>query len=325
MTALLVPLLGLAACSSGGDSETTTSPSSRVAPSALPEGKGSGAADGVFPRTVAHWAGSTTVPAAPSRVVVISTGQMDAVLTLGVVPIGSTSPTGGAAVPEYLKKKFADKAKQLGRIADVGSRNEPNIEAVANLKPDLILVNAAGKDLDKLFASLSKVAPTVVTQGTGVNWKPDMLLVADALGKTDEAKRWLDSYHADAAKLGDSVEGSPTVSFVRRTADRTRVFGVASFPGSIAEDAGLTRPESQRFPDTSEDISAEQLQKADGDRIFYGVQGGKAEALTSLPLWPTLKGVADGHAVAVDDDPFYLNAGPTAARVVLDQLTTSLA
>lgn len=35
---------------------------------------------------------------------------------------------------------------------------------VANLSPDLILVNQAGKDdIDTLYKSLSEVAPTVVT------------------------------------------------------------------------------------------------------------------------------------------------------------------
>ena len=53
-------------------------------------------------------------------------------------------------------------------------------------KPDLILVNKAGKgDSAALYKSLSAIAPTVVTEGTGVNWKSDFLLLADALGKRD--------------------------------------------------------------------------------------------------------------------------------------------
>ncbi|MEV5779188.1 hypothetical protein AB0L49_49950 [Streptomyces antimycoticus] len=31
-----------------------------------------------------------------------------------------------------------------------------------------------------------------------------------------------------------------------------------------------------------------------------------------------------GHTVTVDDDPWYLNAGPTAARVVLRDITEHL-
>jgi iron complex transport system substrate-binding protein len=38
-----------------------------------------------------------------------------------------------------------------------------------------------------------------------------------------------------------------------------------------------------------------------------------------------MKAVGAGHAVKVDDDPWYLNAGPTAARLVVRQLSTDIA
>ncbi|MBM7365466.1 ABC transporter substrate-binding protein [Gordonia hydrophobica] len=320
----------LSGCSSSDagvdDSESTSaSPTSFVTPRTMPAGKGSGAADGVFPRTVKHFKGETDVAAAPKRVVVISTGQADALLTLGVVPVGSTSGDGAALVPKYLYNAFPDRKAELDRVADVGSRFEPSLEAVANLKPDLILMNKAGKDSDKLYASLAAMAPTVVTQGTGLYWKQDLLLLADALGKRDQAQTWLDEYQNDAADFGKTVDGSPTVSFLRKNGDRLRVFGVASFSGSVAEDAGLARPQTQWFTDeTSHDISNEQLDQADADWIFYGVQGGDTGAVTGAPLWKTLQAVSDEHAVAVDDDVFYLNVGPTAAREVLDQLRAKL-
>ena len=63
------------------------------------------------------------------------------------------------------------------------------------------------------------------------------------------------------------------MSFTRQNGNRLRIFGIPSFTGSIAEDAGLTRPQSQQFDDTSRDISEEELNVADADWIFYGVQG----------------------------------------------------
>ncbi|MCM3523405.1 iron-siderophore ABC transporter substrate-binding protein, partial [Curtobacterium sp. P97] len=87
--ALLVVLaLLLAGCSSGPAPATSTAasaaaPESGVAPQSLPAGYGSTAPDGVFPRDVVHFGGTTTIPAQPQRVVVISTGQLDGVLSLG--------------------------------------------------------------------------------------------------------------------------------------------------------------------------------------------------------------------------------------------------
>nr|WP_254057462.1 ABC transporter substrate-binding protein [Clavibacter michiganensis] len=291
----------------------------------MPDGKGSGQPDGVFPRTVVHFAGTTTIPAAPQRVAVISTGQADALLTLGVVPVASTAADGAAVVPDYLTRAFPEDADALAAVAPLGDRISPDIESVAAAEPDLILMNVTGKDAASLYASLSAIAPTVATQGTGLYWKQDLLLLADAVGRTEQAASWLDSYQSDAAAFGAGVEAGTTVSFVRSSADRLRVFGVASFSGSVAEDAGLARPEAQDFTDaTSRDISEEQIDLAEGDHVFAGVQGGDEEALTGLPLWPTLQAVEDDAVTFVDDDVFYLNTGPTAARAVLEAMRSAL-
>ncbi|MFF2327461.1 MULTISPECIES: ABC transporter substrate-binding protein [unclassified Streptomyces] len=327
-------LLTLTGCSGGtadtadaGASAKAATPAVHTAPRSVPDGMGSGAKDGVFPRTVSHFEGKTTLEAAPRKVVVISTGQADALLTLGIVPTGSTRGDGADLIPPYLKSSFPEDAQQLEGVADVGSRFEPNLEAIANLDPDLILMNIAGKDAKGLYKSLSNLAPTVATQGTGLYWKQDFLLLADAVGKTEEAQTFLTDFHADAAALGKRLKKPVSVSFLRMNGDRLRVFGVPSFTGSIAEDAGLGRPESQTFDDTSQDISSEKLDRADADWIFYGVQGGAAKAapLTKAPLWPTLGAVSKKKAVAVDDDIFYLNTGPAAARQVLAELKRSLA
>lgn len=292
----------------------------------MPEGKGSGEDDGVFPRTVVHFAGETKITAAPKRVVAISTGQADALLLLGVVPVGSTSGEGADMIPKYLLDGYPQFKDELAAVTSVGVRAAPDLESIANLKPDLILMNVAGEDAQALATNLSAIAPTVAMQGTGLYWKQDFLLLADALGKRQKAQTWLDDYQKEAAAFGATLTTKPTVSFLRLNADRTRVFGVASFSGSVAEDAGLPRPQSQSFTDkTSLDISAEQLDLADGDRLFYGVQGGDVSALTKLPLWPTLGVVAAGKTLAVDDDAFYLNTGPTAARLVLTVLQQTLA
>ena len=92
----------LTACSGSGSSPSTpTSPTTGPSPtsggplSSVPTGfapgTGSGAEDDVFPRVVNHLRGSTTITAAPTRVVVIAPGLLDAVLTLGTVPVGAAA------------------------------------------------------------------------------------------------------------------------------------------------------------------------------------------------------------------------------------------
>ncbi len=66
----------------------------------------------------------------------------------------------------------------------------------------------------------------------------------------------------------------------------------------------------------------------DGDWIFYSVQGAAektdAAKVVGGAIWSRLDAVRAGHAVVVDDDPWYLNAGPTAAMLVLRTLRETI-
>ncbi|GAA3829275.1 iron-siderophore ABC transporter substrate-binding protein [Streptomyces coacervatus] len=297
-----------------------------AAPSVLADGMGADTdKDGAFPRTVTHFEGKTTVKAAPRKIAVLSTGQLDDLLSLGIVPTATTRADNAGLVPGYLADAFPAYKSKLAGLTDAGTRQAPNLETLAAAKPDLILANDS---LGDLYPKLSKIAPTVITAGNGINWKRDLLLVGEAVGKGQAAQKLLDDIVAGAAEKGKAVEGDPAVSMVRFTPDRTRMFGVSSFTGSIAVDMGLKRPKSQQFKAISEDVGAESIDTADGDWIFYSVQGDvnktDAASIVAGPLWKSMKAVTAGHAVKVDDDPWYLNAGPTAARLVVRQLAEHL-
>lgn len=97
----------------------------------LEPGMGSADADGVFPRAVTHFEGVTEIPAHPSRIAVVSTGQLDALLTLGTVPTAATRAENSGLVPQYLRDAFPQDAAALGGMTDIGQRTEPDLEAIA--------------------------------------------------------------------------------------------------------------------------------------------------------------------------------------------------
>ena len=160
-----------------------------AAEAATPE-LGSTAPDGVFPRTVRHWAGSTAIGQPPKRVAVLSTGQADGLLTLGVVPAGATRDDRGALISDYLLQAYPEHKAALSQVMDLGTRQSADVEAVAALQPDLILVNRTATP-PAILAQYQRIAPTVVTRGTGFHWRADFVLLADALGKREAAERWL--------------------------------------------------------------------------------------------------------------------------------------
>ncbi|MFD8196371.1 ABC transporter substrate-binding protein [Streptomyces wuyuanensis] len=324
----LAVALTLAACGSGGDGAGKTEADDSGKKSVAQGGKdfgdaaaktaamGTDAKAGEFPRTLTHAMGTTELKAAPKRVVVLDVGELDNVVSLGVEPVGYAPAEGDDGIPSYLKK-------DAGSPRSVGTINNLNLEAVARLKPDLILgsrLRAADK-----YEELSQIAPTVFSIRPGFTWKENYLLNAAALDRTAAAEAKLDAYEKNAARLGTDIGADkPTVSMVRYMPDRIRLYAKASFIGTILDDAGLPRPANQQIEDLATEISPEKIDEADADWIFTGVYGDpaktKRDTARSNPLWKNLKAVGSGRAKDVPDETWYLGLGVTAAEEVLADL-----
>ncbi|MEU6768599.1 iron-siderophore ABC transporter substrate-binding protein [Streptomyces sp. NPDC046853] len=318
--------LSLAACGSGDSSGTSDegSGSKAVAQGGGDFSKaaeqtakmGTTAKPGEFPRTIAHARGKTELKAQPKRVVVLDVGELDNVVSLGVKPVGYAPTEGDDGIPGYLKKDAGDPK-------NVGTINALNLEAIANLKPDLIL----GSELRaaKLYPQLSQIAPTVFSIRPGFTWKENYLLNAAALDKTAKAKTELAAYEKKAKSLGSDIGGDkPTITMLRYMPDRVRLYAKASFIGTILDDTGLPRPKNQQVNDLATEISTEKIDDADADWIFTGVYGdakktGRSEAEKN-PLWKKLDAVKAGQAKDVPDETWYLGLGVTAANEVLGDL-----
>ncbi|PZT71739.1 MULTISPECIES: ABC transporter substrate-binding protein [unclassified Streptomyces] len=327
--------LSLAACGadSSGDDQGSSAQGTKDSKSVAKGGKdfgdaaektaalGTDAQPGEWPRTVKHAMGSTEIKAQPQRVVVLDVGELDNVVSLGVKPVGLAPTEGSPELPSYLKK-------DAGTPKNVGTINSLNLEAIAALKPDLILgsqLRAANS-----YDELSQIAPTVFSIRPGFTWKENYLLNAAALDKTAQAEANLAAYKKKAEALGEKLGADkPTVSMVRYLPDGLiRLYANASFIGTILKDVGIPRPANQDIPDLAAEVSAENIDQADADYIFTGVYGDakatdKSKA-QSNPLWKNLKAVKDGHAFDVPDETWYLGLGVTAAEAVLDDLQKHL-
>ncbi|MFJ7066949.1 ABC transporter substrate-binding protein [Streptomyces sp. NPDC101115] len=281
---------------------------------------GTDAEAGRFPRTLTHALGRTEIKSAPKRVVVLDVGELDNVVSLGVKPVGYAPSEGDDGIPGYL-------ADDAGAPKSVGTINNLNLEAIANLQPDLILgsqLRAADK-----YDELSKIAPTVFSIRPGFTWKENYLLNAAALDKTAEAKSKLAAYETKAGQLGKDIgPNKPTVSMVRYLPGKIRLYAKASFIGTILEDVGLPRPKNQQVNDLAVEVSPEKIDQADGDWIFTGVYGDpkatKRDTAQGNPLWKNLEAVKAGRAKDVPDETWYLGLGVTAADSVLDDLRADL-
>ncbi|MEU6104589.1 ABC transporter substrate-binding protein [Streptomyces flaveolus] len=271
---------------------------------------------------------SVDVPAEPKKVVTLSEPTLDAALALGIEPAGATAGRGQKGVSTYL----AGKAGETEVVATVA---EADMEKLAALQPDLILLDettAVKKDVSKL----ESIAPTVVTAKLNEDWKKAFTATADALNRKAQAEKILTGFGTDVAavkaKLGDNA--GAVVSVVRWQNKAPSVVGRGvGHVGSTLTALGMQRPEDQQGAGTghSEPVSLEKLSTIDGDWLFLGTLGDKADGekayaeARKVPNFGRLKAEQEGHVVVVQGSAWNSAGGPLAARIVLDDLTKALA
>ncbi len=186
---LLVFALVLAGCGAAGNvSDTSKAPTSGSTPTEVVAG----------PVTVKHNRGEVTLDLPAQRVVVLEWTFTEDMIALGVQPVGNADNAG-------YKQYVTPEAALDSSVTDVGTRNEPNLEAIAALKPDLIISNADGNEA--IYDQLRAIAPTVeYSLNSGNGYDHDKMVeifnnIAVALGKEDKAKqvlKELDQHYAEA-------------------------------------------------------------------------------------------------------------------------------
>lgn len=266
-------------------------------------------------RIITHAMGMTCVTIAPKRVIVLDTGELDSVLALGIKPVGAVTAL-GTGFPSYLKGRTEG-------IADVGTIQQPSLERIAALKPDLILTSKLRHG--PLYTQLSQIAPTVMSESVGVVWKENLKLNARTLGRDAQAGRLLSQYYARLKNLQIKLDRQRTsISIVRFVPGQTRLMQRANFIGTILDDAGLIRPSTQRKNTFADIISPEAIPTIDGSVLFYSVYGPSevtaVKQFMTSPLWSRLNVVQAKRVHEVNDDYWFLGIGILAANRVLDDL-----
>ena len=124
--------------------------------------------------SVDHAMGTTEVKDTPKRIVVLTNEGTEALLALGIKPVGAVQSWTGDPWYDHIKD-------QMEGVEVVGIEHEINIEKIASLKPDLIIGNKLRQEKD--YAKLSKIAPTVFSDTLRGDWKENFKLYAKAVNQ----------------------------------------------------------------------------------------------------------------------------------------------
>ncbi|RST74296.1 iron-siderophore ABC transporter substrate-binding protein [Siminovitchia acidinfaciens] len=270
---------------------------------------------------IEHAMGTTEIPDTPKRVVILTNEGTEALLALGVKPVGAVKSWVGD--PWY--KHISD---QMEGVEVVGDESQVNVEAIAKLKPDLIIGNKMRQEA--IYPQLEAIAPTVFAETLRGDWKENFKLYAKAVNKEDEGEKVIGDFDAriDGFKEKFADQLDKEISLVRFMAGDVRIYHKDTFAGVILNQIGFARPESQDVDDFAEkNVSTERIPAMDGDILFYFTyETGDGEAKTleeewlKNPLFKNLEAVKTGNIHKVNDSIWNTAGGVIAANLMLDDL-----
>jgi iron complex transport system substrate-binding protein len=320
--ALALTACGTTEVAASADTDTASSTSAGCADDTTTTSTGPVELTDAFGRTI-----SLDQPA--QKVAVLEWQQIEDVLSLCLTPV---------AVADADGYRTWDTAEELPEsVENVGTRQEPNLDALFATEPDLVIVEAYTRD-DEIIGQLEEYGvPVLATLGANAEDPIGQMLdtfdlIAEATGRTERADVVKDEFEQRLADAKAEVEnaGLEVTEFVYFDGwvdggnVSLRPFGQGSLIGEIGEELGLTNAW------TGEVDPAYGLGQTDiegmttiGDaHLFYtGTVDPDSESFVDAaaqnPAWASIPAVKEGRLTAFPGG-IWTFGGPRSAEQIID-------
>lgn len=272
-------------------------------------------------KTIVHDFGTTELKKAPKRIVILENLYGEILDPLDITPVGAT--TGQSDSQEFstlFKKQYKD-----AKVVSVGWQGNPDLDKIAELKPDLILMTGEQEDL---YDELSEIAPTVGYQiNTDENWDyhETSLKVAEIFDKRDEMKKDLDRLDAREAVFAENVKakfGNQKLMYLRVTDNDIRYYAYGHF-GYLYDTYHFNRAETFNPDDMFQVIDPDKLKDINPDLLI--VQADSQELLDNklknTPVWTSLKAVQNNKVIYADYSTYMLGFGIVSQEAIMKQIS----
>lgn len=241
---------------------------------------------------ITHEMGTASFDTTPKKVVALDWALTETVLSLGVELEGIADAKG--------YQQWVVKPELNSNVTDVGSRREPNLELLTELKPDVILIS---EHMAAAYHQLNKIAPVLVYSIYSKKKQPleSATNITLSLGKLFDKEQRAQQVIAETNKRlnenGEKVRAAGNsdkpLIFARFINDKTlRIHSQGSLAQATIRTMGLKNDWQEQtnlwgFSTTGTERLAEH-QKAN-IMIFGPLQEEERKQLTQSPLWQAME------------------------------------
>lgn len=281
--------------------------------------------------TITGVLGDVTLNQPAKKVVALEWTYAEDLLAVGVQPVGVADVQG---YDEWVQIN-----EELGEdVTDVGTRQEPSLEAIAALEPDLIIAikfrHEAIKD------ELEKIAPTVFFDPYPTDENFDQYAemeatfkeIAKAVGEADKAENVLqdlnETYEDAKAKIENASLNTTDVvltqAYSANQAPEIRLFTPNSLASVILEKIGLNNVHQSEQHEVYgySTVNIEALTKYEDSNFLYVVQDNDnvfENQLKNNNVWKNLSFVKENRTYALGGDA-WLFGGPLSAKTLTERI-----
>lgn len=245
------------------------------------------------------------------RIAALEHRIVETILALGIAPVAMQDP--------FNYRRWTVEPALPGSVLDVGTEPEPNMEYLAELRPDLILIPEERQDLARL-AAIAPLERLRMTPGGGVSEYDHFIHMTRAAGtlldREREARQVADGVEAEVDRTGrllSPLGGKPLYLATLVDERHVWVYGRANLFQTVLDRAGLTN--SWNRDSLFEAVGIERLAERPDASLIYiqNNQPGLPAGLDDSPLWHALHFVREGRVHGIPSvTPF--GALPTAGR-----------
>ncbi|TXK42386.1 iron-siderophore ABC transporter substrate-binding protein [Nonomuraea sp. C10] len=263
-----------------------------------------------------------------TRVVSLEWAETEILASLGVMPVGAADVKGFAVWNTAVKLDPS--------VQDVGMRQEPSVDSISALDPDLVVMES---DDVELAAQLEKFVPVLVAKGSDATrnlerMREDVTMIAAAVGKSDEGAKLLSDFDAALAGGKAKIEaaggaGKPFVmadGWKQGSSISIRLFGKGSLVSEIGGRLGLenawTGEVDKQWGLGTTDVEGLTVLKDPDTRFFYNASDGEdvfADGLAENAIWKSLPFVEKQQVTRMPDG-IWTFGGPLSAQQYADAL-----
>lgn len=288
-------------------------------------------------RIIEHAMGQTEITGVPQRIVALEWTYAEDLLALGVQPVGIADIAG---MNKWVQMKELSLSPD---VADVGTRQQPNLEKISELDPDLII--APQFRVQDIYGDLSAIAPTVVFNPYAseeenldhlTEMEQTLMAIADIVGRHDAGvaaiERMNSSFERAAQQVnaaGRSGEEFLVVQAYTNANDAAemRIFTGNSIPAQIMNRLGLDNAWDVQYELYGfSTVGLESLVDVDHASFFYVVQDDDNVFAGEWdnPVWQNLEFVKEGRTYALGGDTWVFG-GPISAEIFAEKVAGALA